>query len=101
MGERKISRSIVRFLSNRDMQNYIDCCKKECASYPEQNNLHFENVTDITIYIHSITPHTKKNGREEDFQEDCRIPFNENEGNYSLILWEKLNQTQAKKLNKN
>ena len=36
------------------MKTYIDSCKKKRASYPEQNTLNFENVTNITINNDSI-----------------------------------------------
>ena len=71
--------------TNQDMQTYIDSCNKERAAYTEHKNLHFKNIADITVDSYIINPHKKKNGREEDFQEDSQIPLNENEGNYSII----------------
>ena len=47
------------------MQTYIDSCKKESekhAAYPEQSNVHFENVANITVDSDSITPREKKTG---------------------------------------
>ena len=64
---------------NRDIQTYIDRCKKERAENTEQNTLHLENVAIIAVDSDSITPHKKQNGREEYHQEDCQINFNENE----------------------
>ena len=41
---------------NKDMQTYIDSCKKERAAYLEHKNLHIETVANITVNIDSITP---------------------------------------------
>ena len=59
--------------TNRDLQTDIDIVKKECEAYPENNTLHSENVANITINSDSVTPQKKKNGREEDHQEDHQI----------------------------
>ena len=64
---------------NRDIKTYIDSCNKERAENTEQNTLHLENVARITVDSDSITPQKKQNGIEEYKQEDCQIPFNENE----------------------
>ena len=50
---------------NRDIQTYIDSCKKESAANTEQNTLHLENVARITVDSDSITPQKKQKGREE------------------------------------
>ena len=70
---------------NRDIQTYIDSCKKERAANTEQNTLHLENVARITVDSDSITPQKKQKGREEYHQEDYQIPLNENEENQSII----------------
>ena len=49
--------------TNRDMQNYIDSCKKVRASYPEQNTLHFKDIANIATNSDSTTPKKKQNGR--------------------------------------
>ena len=60
------------------MQTYIDSCKKESekhAAYPEQSNVHFENVANITVDSDSITQREKQNGSEENIQEDHKTPY--------------------------
>ena len=70
--------------TNQDMQTYIDSCNKEHAAYTEQKNSHLRTIADIAVDSCIITPHKKKWGRGK-FQEYRHIPFNKNEGNYSII----------------
>ena len=49
------------------------------AEYPELNTLHLETFANITINIDNVNPQKKKNGKEEDHQEDCQIPKDKNE----------------------
>ena len=77
------------------MHNYSDNCKKEHASYPEQNILYYKNVANITIDSDSTTPQKKQNERGGYIQEDHQIPFDENEENNSIIV-NKTIETNAK-----
>ena len=70
---------------NRDIQTYIDSFKKERAENTEQNTLHLENFAIIAVDSNIITPQKKQNGRKENHQEHCKIPFEENEENNSII----------------
>ena len=77
--------------TNQDLQTYIDSCHKESeirAAYPEQSNAHLNNIVNITVNSDSITPHKKKNGREEDRQDDFHITFDKNEENKSIFASE-------------
>ena len=64
------------------------------ASYPEQSTAHYNNVANITIGSDSTTPQKKKNGREEDCQEDRqeyrKIPSNKNGESKSMITIKKI-----------
>ena len=54
--------------TNRYMQNYIDSCHKEPeirAVYPEQNSVHSENFTNITVDSDSLITQEKHNGSEK------------------------------------
>ena len=53
---------------------------------------------DSTVDSYILTPHKKKDGREEDFQEDCQNPFNKNEGNYSIFTIRTIEQNASKKI---
>ena len=67
---------------NRDLINYIDSCHKESerrAGYPEQINVHFNNVANITVDSDSITSQKKQYGREEYFPEYRQIPLDKND----------------------
>ena len=64
--------------TNRYLQAYIDIYHKKSerrAAYTEQSTAHLNKVTNINVNSDSITPQ-KKNGREEDRQEDHKTPFN-------------------------
>ena len=51
--------------TSRDMQTYIDSCKKERAAYTEHNNLHLKDIVNITVDSDIITPHKKKMGERK------------------------------------
>ena len=67
------------YATNRDIQTYIDRCKKECAENTEQNTIHLERFAIIAVDSDIITPQKKQNDREEYHQEDYQINFNKNE----------------------
>ena len=48
--------------TSRYLKTYNDSVKKECAAYAEQRNLHFENVSNITVNGDSVSPQKKKMG---------------------------------------
>ena len=83
------------------MQTYIDSSHNESERrtlYPEQNTLYFENVLTIHVDIDSTTPQKRKNGIEEDRQEDHQIPFGKNEEDDSIIASETIEQNASKNI---
>ena len=94
--ERKELRTV-----NQDSQNYIDSVKNERAEYPEQNTLYVKKVANITINSGSIDPQKKQNGKEEYFQENCKIPFDENEENKSIITIKAIEPNPSKTIEPN
>ena len=83
------------------MQEHIDIFHKEseiCAAYLEHITAHFNNIANITIDSDIITPHKKKNTREENIQKDHEIPFYKNEANKSIIASETIVQNASKKI---
>ena len=85
------------------MRENIDSCHKESESrteYPEQNTSHFNNVANITVNSNSVTPQKKKNGIEEDHQEDCNIIFDKNGANKSMNASETIELITIKTIEK-
>ena len=85
--------------TNRDMQTYIDSCKKESerrAAYMDQNAAHFKNIAKITIDSASVITHEKQNVREE----DPNILYEKKYADKSMHASEIIGQTLAKKLDK-
>ena len=71
--------------ADQNLRTYTDSVKKDHLAYLEKNTLHFENVADITVNSDGIIPEKKRNRREGDHQKNCKIPFDENEANKSII----------------
>ena len=89
---------------NRDLRTYIDICHKEseiCAAYTEHSTAHFNNIAKIDVDYDIITPQKKKNGREEDINEDRQIPFDKNEENMIIIANETIEPNACKTIEQN